>query len=411
MGHDYQIRNPNAPIITYACTRCGDIYWDDVIEDPITPEPTIPEPTEPGGEIMSLKGETTAGICGGLQRVLVSTVTKEHTYFYASGKLLRETITTTSGDTVATETLDFIYDSNGNPYALEYNGNTYYYITNLQGDVMYMVDASGATVATYEYDPYGKIINSYGAMAEINPLRYRGYYYDAETGFYYLQSRYYDPEICRFINADGLASTGQGFIGYNMFAYCGNNPIKYHDSEGTKKVASIYGFDIEVEEDEERQCRTITASKDVPTKFGTCRISLSLTVGFDIDVDVELFESMTIAVTKDDISIEIADEVAFSIGADGPGFFNWGLSSIEQDITDFISETFGIDKECLPAAKVFLDDEGFVGVNSTYTFEGIELSLGFSWRPSPAGIGVGAGGGSATSAFDFYMPLRNATFF
>ncbi len=147
-----------------------------------------------------------------------------HYYIYAGGKLLRKKY--------GTRTLDFIYDSNGNPYALIYNGTTYYYITNLQGDVMYMVDANGATVATYEYDPYGKIINSYGAMAEINPLRYRGYYYDSETGFYYLQSRYYDPEICRFINADGLASTGQGFVGQNMFAYCLNNPIIFGDSAG-----------------------------------------------------------------------------------------------------------------------------------------------------------------------------------
>ena len=69
-------------------------------------------------------------------------------------------------------------------------------------------------------------------MAEINPLRYRGYYYDAETGFYYLQSRYYDPNTCRFINADGYASTGQGLMGYNMFAYCGNNPIMLSDPSG-----------------------------------------------------------------------------------------------------------------------------------------------------------------------------------
>ncbi len=69
-------------------------------------------------------------------------------------------------------------------------------------------------------------------MAEINPLRYRSYYYDSESGFYYLQSRYYDPNTCRFINADSYASTGQGFLGYNMFAYCGNNPISRVDESG-----------------------------------------------------------------------------------------------------------------------------------------------------------------------------------
>ncbi|MBO5014497.1 MAG: RHS repeat-associated core domain-containing protein, partial [Bacteroidaceae bacterium] len=64
-----------------------------------------------------------------------------------------------------------------------------------------------------------------GDLAEINPLRYRGYYYDSDTALYYLQSRYYDPKIGRFINADGFISTGQGITGNNMFAYCGNNPI------------------------------------------------------------------------------------------------------------------------------------------------------------------------------------------
>ena len=87
------------------------------------------------------------------------------------------------------------------------------------------------SVATYEYDAWGNVSSS-GRLAEINPLRYRGYYYDNETGFYYLQSRYYDPANRRFINADSLSSTGQGFLGTNMFAYCNNCPTIYHDPSG-----------------------------------------------------------------------------------------------------------------------------------------------------------------------------------
>ena len=68
--------------------------------------------------------------------------------------------------------------------------------------------------------------------ANINPLRYRGYYYDSETGLYYLNSRYYDPETGRYINADGYVSTGQGILGNNMFAYCGNNPTSRSDPNG-----------------------------------------------------------------------------------------------------------------------------------------------------------------------------------
>ena len=147
-----------------------------------------------------------------------------HTYLYAGGKLLRETY---SGNT-----LDFAYDAQGLPFSLTYNGTKYYYITNLQGDVMYLINSSGAKVASYAYDPYGKLTLSSGSMALINPLRYRSYYYDSETGFYYLHSRYYDPAVCRFLNADTYASTGQGFMGFNMFSYCSNDPIGCIDLGG-----------------------------------------------------------------------------------------------------------------------------------------------------------------------------------
>ena len=128
--------------------------------------------------------------------------------------------------------IDFIYDADGSPFAMKHNGAYYYYILNLQGDVIRLVNSSGATVASYEYDPYGKVISATGSMAAINPLRYRSYYYDSETGLYFLMSRYYDPAICRFINADEYASTGQGLLGFNMFAYCNNNPVMGYDPTG-----------------------------------------------------------------------------------------------------------------------------------------------------------------------------------
>ena len=95
-----------------------------------------------------------------------------------------------------------------------------------------LVDINGNVAASYRYDPYGKATSALGSHANINPLRYRGYVFDHETGLYYLQSRYYDPEIGRFINADAFASTGQGLLGNNMFAYCSNNPLRYTDSAG-----------------------------------------------------------------------------------------------------------------------------------------------------------------------------------
>ena len=136
------------------------------------------------------------------------------------------------------KTIDFVYDENNQPLAMKYNNTLYYYVLNAQGDVVRIVDSSRNTVESYTYDPWGKIISSSGTLADINPLRYRGYYYDSETGFYYLQSRYYDPEIGRFINADSYASTdATGLLSTNMFAYCENDPVNKSDPTG--EVAPI----------------------------------------------------------------------------------------------------------------------------------------------------------------------------
>ena len=151
-----------------------------------------------------------------------------YNYLTQNGQVVRQTW--------GSNKLDIIYDNQSRPYALVYNGTTYYYILNLQGDVIRIVDTSGNTIADYVYDAWGKPLNStsYASshLYHINPIRYRGYYYDTETGLYYLGSRYYDPLVKRFINADGLASTGQGFVGCNMFAYCLNNPIVMVDAWG-----------------------------------------------------------------------------------------------------------------------------------------------------------------------------------
>ncbi|MBE6533948.1 MAG: RHS repeat-associated core domain-containing protein, partial [Ruminococcaceae bacterium] len=116
-------------------------------------------------------------------------------------------------------------------------GVDYYFLKNLQGDIIEILNSNGQSVVQYAYDAWGKVISVTGAMkdsvGQYNPFRYRGYYYDTETGFYYLNSRYYDPEVCRFVNADGYVSTGQGIIGNNMFAYCNNNPVNMIDNVGT----------------------------------------------------------------------------------------------------------------------------------------------------------------------------------
>ena len=158
---------------------------------------------------------------GGL-RTKRSSAEKTYNYIYSGDKLVRMTC----GDNI----LDFTYDANGAPLTLVTGGKVYYYLTNLQGDVMSIESSDGTPVASYCYDAWGKILACDGALAELNPLRYRGYVYDQETGFYYLQSRYYDPAIGRFINADNVISyAGNSLLGCNVFAYCFNNPVNLSD--------------------------------------------------------------------------------------------------------------------------------------------------------------------------------------
>ena len=175
--------------------------------------------------------------------------TTTYTYTTLSGKVMRQQWETrNSDDTVyqAMQSLEFVYDDGNQPFAMIYNdGSTstlYYYVLNAQGDVIALLNANGTLAASYNYGAWGNY-SVHGAdgkkttdatfIGHINPLRYRGYYYDRETRLYYLQSRYYDFANCRFINADTFATTdANGFLSANMFAYCENNPVGNSDPNG-----------------------------------------------------------------------------------------------------------------------------------------------------------------------------------
>ena len=123
---------------------------------------------------------------------------------------------------------------NGGVCGFQYDNTKYYYEKNLQGDITGIYDAGGNLKAEYAYDAWGNpvVTVDIDGIGTLNPFRYRGYYYDTETGLYYLNSRYYDPRTCRFISADILLDA-RAFPGYNLFAYYLNNPVTMMDINET----------------------------------------------------------------------------------------------------------------------------------------------------------------------------------
>ena len=206
------------------------------------------------------------------------TVNGETTNYYYNGSIL-------AGQKSGDDTLVFMYDNNSDIFGVIYNDVEYYYIKNAQNDVIGIADKDGKVALKYSYDAWGKVISitdrngndinnlktekfdpttgetiteydengnvivpvhPYVRLAHINPILYRSYYYDKETGWYYLNTRYYSPDMCRFINADGYIQTGQSMLDKNMFAYCLNNPINLIDSTGKMATAVIVSLIIVV---------------------------------------------------------------------------------------------------------------------------------------------------------------------
>ena len=170
-----------------------------------------------------------------------------HNYVLEGSTILAETY----GNT----TLRFVYDNTG-IIGLYYNDVLYMFEKNMQGDVVAILNSSLTRVVEYYYDAWGNVLSTSGSMASTlgaaNPIRYRSYYYDTETGWYYLQSRYYNPAWGRFISADNHINANGDLIGFNMFAYCSNNPVMFVDPTGqfwkelwdafTQKIQQASGY-------------------------------------------------------------------------------------------------------------------------------------------------------------------------
>ena len=225
----------------YTLRRADSTMYATVVGDPLNWRDGMAMTWQHGRELATVTkgGKTFAysyGADGVRTQKTVDGVTTE--YYTVGGKLLAEK----TGDQVLT----FYYDEKGSPVSVELNGTRYYYRQNLRGDVIGLY--SGTTqVVSYTYDPWGKLLSvtdtSGTNIGTLNPLRYRGYYYDTETGFYFLQSRYYDPTVGRFINADGQLGGNGGIQSYNLFAYCSNDPINHSDPTG-KVVSDAIGAGV-----------------------------------------------------------------------------------------------------------------------------------------------------------------------
>ena len=159
-------------------------------------------------------------------------------YFYEGNNLVLETCNNYK--------IYYYYDENNDLIGFKYNNQKYYYIRNIFNTIEKVIDSNGNIVISYRYDPYGRVIMTTKANnAPINHFVYKGYYYDDETEFYYLLSRYYYPEICRRISPDLIDYLDhQSIIGLNLYSYCNNDPVNKYDPTGHSAIALLIAFGI-----------------------------------------------------------------------------------------------------------------------------------------------------------------------
>ena len=196
---------------------------------------------EKGRQLKSFDGNTYTYNANGIRTSkTVHGVT--HNYTLDGTKILREVW----GD----NSLIPLYDNEDSVCGIIYNEEPYYFIKNLQGDVIAIVDKDAQTVARYSYDAWGvpTVTQDSASIATINPFRYRGYYYDEEIGLYYIQSRYYNPQNCRFINADDatMFMFSKTIDRTNLFVYCKNDPVGDEDSSGYAVGDYIHAIGIQI---------------------------------------------------------------------------------------------------------------------------------------------------------------------
>ena len=233
-------------------------------------------------------------------------------------------------------------------------GHTVTYTYNFRGLMATKHDTATGITTKYVYDAWGNIFSTTGSMAStlgyLNPLRYRGYVYDQETGLYYLQSRYYNPQWGRFINADGVISgIGNNILGNNQFAYCFNNPVNMTDSTGNwpqwfknavKFAAKTFTKPAVDTVEKVISSVDLTCSTGLNLGVNACAAIINGQIGVSVD-------------TKGNVAIQASYDNGFSAGTSGAALTNYLTITNAPNIDKLLGEYRQVGgSACVPVEGV-----------------------------------------------------------
>ena len=315
------------------------------------------------------------------------------TKYYYNGNTLSGLVRKAANNTEAAKTtVQFVYDTQGKPFMLRLNGKTdYFYLYNGLGDVTGLVDSSNQVVVRYQYNSWGKVTSTQDtsgvSLATLNPFRYRKYVYDPETGLYCLGSRYYDPEVGRFVNADSIkfaAILGRYYVNrQNLYQYCFNNPIMLNDKFG--KWPKVPEWLKDFEKSVKKTANAIGSAIVKTVKAVQFNIGGGLGIGFEtqlkiknipIQVSALASEKMILEVTKNGADIKNVISAQGGIGNLGYEYGREHSYVACKEKHNPVMTSFGKLFEC-PYSEKINEGSAVYGVGASfYAILGGEIFVG-----------------------------------